>query len=93
MAYPPIVALELANLVFFGISILPVCYCFYMHGLQGIGPWLNALIWNTLRIAANAIAFKSIVTTGLPSIITPLVINGVGLSPFSLVCQGFVNEA
>ncbi|KAJ5545967.1 hypothetical protein N7494_003552 [Penicillium frequentans] len=93
MAYPPIEALELASLVFFGISILPVCYCFYMHGLQGIGPWLNAFIWNSLRIAANAIAFNSIATTGFPSIIIPLVINGVGLSPFSLVCQGFVNEA
>jgi len=93
MAYPPLEALELANLVFFGISFLPVCYCFYMHGLQGIGPWLNTFIWNALRIAANAIAFNSIATTGLPSIIIPLVINGVGLSPFSLVCQGFVNEA
>ncbi|KAJ6005561.1 hypothetical protein N7451_003505 [Penicillium sp. IBT 35674x] len=93
MAYPPIEALELASLVFFGISILPVCYCFYMHGLQGIGPWLNAFIWNSLRIAANAIAINSIATTGLPSIIIPLVINGVGLSPFSLVCQGLVNEA
>ncbi|KAJ5746387.1 hypothetical protein N7520_011569 [Penicillium odoratum] len=85
MAYPPIEALELANLVFFGISILPVCYCFYIHGRQGFGPWLNTLVWNALRIAANAVAFKSITTTGIPDILIPLVVNGVGLSPFSLV--------
>ncbi|KAJ5656721.1 hypothetical protein N7507_008671 [Penicillium longicatenatum] len=93
MVYPPIEALELANLIFFGISIIPVCYCFYMHGREGIGPWLNTFVWNTLRITANAIAFKSIATTGIPSLIIPLVVNGVGLSPFTLVCQGFVNEA
>ncbi|KAJ5945497.1 hypothetical protein N7454_002336 [Penicillium verhagenii] len=93
MAYLPSEALELANLIFFGISVLPVCYCFYMHGLQGLGPWLNTFVWTSLRIAANAIAFDSIKTTGIPSIIIPLVINGVALSPFSLVCQGFLNEA
>ncbi|KAJ5279063.1 hypothetical protein N7478_004435 [Penicillium angulare] len=89
---PPTEEVALANLVFFGITILPVCYCFYMHRLNGIGPWLNGLIWNTLRLAGNGIAYKALVTTGLPNIITPLVLDGCGLSPFVIMCLAFMKE-
>lgn len=93
MGYLPVESLELANLVFFGITILPVCYCFYMHGLHGIGPWLHGLIWNTLRLAGNGIAFKALVATGIPNIITPLVIQGCGFSSFAIMNLAFLNES
>lgn len=93
MGYSPTESLDLANLVFFGITALPVCYCFYMHGLHGIGPWLNALIWNTLRIAGNGVAFKALLTKDLSHIIIPLALNGCALSPIPLVCLGFLNES
>ncbi|KAJ5713719.1 uncharacterized protein N7483_010900 [Penicillium malachiteum] len=92
MGYSPIESLELANLVFFGIAILPVCYCFYMHGLNGIGPWFNALVWNTLRLAGYGIAFKSFMTR-VPDILTPIAINGCALSPIPIVCLGFLYES
>ncbi|KAJ5629250.1 hypothetical protein N7528_002907 [Penicillium herquei] len=92
MGYSPIESLELANLVFFGITILPVCYCFYMHGLNGFGAWFNALVWNTLRLAGYGIAFKSFMTL-VPDILTPIAINGCALSPIPIVCLGFLYES
>ncbi|KAJ5625686.1 hypothetical protein N7510_001995 [Penicillium lagena] len=84
--------LELAELVFYVIAILPATYCLIKHGRPGILGWLNVLIMCSLRIASNAMAYHDLTTTGNPNKAASI-ISGIGLSPLLLAALCLLNEA
>jgi hypothetical protein len=84
--------LELAELVFYAIAILPATYCLIKHGRPGILGWFNVLTMCVLRIASNAMAYHDMTTTGNPNKAASI-ISGIGLSPLLLAALGLLNEA
>lgn len=85
-------ALELAQLAFYAIAVLPAIYCFVTHGKHGLVGWLYVIAMCGLRLVGNGIAYHALSTTGKPNA-TASIISGIGLSPLLLAGLGIFHES
>ncbi|KAJ6104986.1 hypothetical protein N7486_003675 [Penicillium sp. IBT 16267x] len=56
--------LELAQIVFYAMAVLPAFVCFVAHGKHGVMGWLYVIVMCGLRLAGNGMAYHSLSTTG-----------------------------
>lgn len=84
--------LELANLAFYAILLLPALYCAIKHGKVGLVGWFYVNAMCGLRLVGNGLAYHALSTTGEPNK-TASIITGIGLSPLVLAALGILHEA
>ncbi|KAJ5953594.1 hypothetical protein N7454_000490 [Penicillium verhagenii] len=84
--------LELAQMVFYGLVLLPAFVCFAAHGKHGVMGWLYVIIMCVLRLTGNGMAYHSLSTTGHANE-TAQIITGIGLSPLLLATLGILHES
>lgn len=84
--------LELAQIVFYAMAVLPAFVCFAAHGKHGLMGWLYVIVMCGLRLAGNGMAYHSLSTTGHASEAAQI-ISGIGLSPLLLAGLGLLHEA
>ncbi|KAJ6025034.1 hypothetical protein N7540_005831 [Penicillium herquei] len=84
--------LELAEIVFYGLAIIPAFFCFVTHGKHGVAGWLYVILMCGLRLVGNGMAYHSLSTTGHPNEAAEI-ISGIGLSPILLAALGILHEA
>lgn len=84
-------AIDLAELVIYGILTIPAIYCMVRHGKQGFLGWLYIFLYCTIRLIAVGLKYKSDQdheeSTGA------LVVENIGLSPLLLGAAGILHEA
>ncbi|KAJ5122108.1 hypothetical protein N7526_009045 [Penicillium atrosanguineum] len=85
-------SLELANIVFYAMAVLPAIYCFIQHGKHGIVGWLYVILMCGLRLAGNGISYHAISTTGKPNTAASIIV-GIGLSPLLFSALGILHES
>ncbi|KAJ5638891.1 hypothetical protein N7528_001281 [Penicillium herquei] len=84
--------LELAEIVFYAIAIIPAFFCFVTHGKHGVAGWLYVILMCGLRLVGNGMAYHALSTTGRPNEAAEI-ISGIGLSPILLAALGILHEA
>ncbi|KAJ5678958.1 hypothetical protein N7462_007202 [Penicillium macrosclerotiorum] len=82
--------IELAQLVFYGLALLPAIYCFITHGKHGAVGWLYVFAMCGLRLVGNGMAYHS--RTGPPNRAASI-IGSIGLSPLVLAALGILHES
>lgn len=84
--------LDLAQIVFYAIVVVPGGYCFWRHGVIGLVGWFYVLAMCGLRLAGNGLVYTSLKNTGTANT-TGSIISSVGLSPLLLSALGIIHEA
>ncbi|KAJ6003375.1 hypothetical protein N7451_005922 [Penicillium sp. IBT 35674x] len=84
--------LELAQIIFYAMAVLPAFVCFAAHGKHGVMGWLYVIVMCGLRLAGNGMAYHYLSTTGHANEAAQI-ISGIGLSPLLLAALGILHEA
>lgn len=85
-------SLELTNIAFYALAILPAIYCFIKHGKHGVLGWLYAILMCGLRLAGNGMAYHALSTTGKPNTAASIIV-GIGMSPLLFAALGIMRES
>lgn len=85
-------SLELANIAFYALAVLPAIYCFVKHGKHGIVGWLYVILMCGLRLAGNGMSYHALSTTGKPNTAASIIV-GIGLSPLLFAALGLLHES
>lgn len=84
-------AVDLAELVIYGILIIPTTYCLVRHGTQGLLGWIYIFAYCTIRLVASGLKYKSDQDHELST--GALIVDNIGLSPLLLGAAGILHEA
>ncbi|KAJ6119542.1 hypothetical protein N7523_003822 [Penicillium sp. IBT 18751x] len=85
-------SLELANIAFYALAVLPAIYCFIKHGKHGIVGWLYVMLMCGLRLAGNGMSYHAPFPIDKPNVAASIIV-GIGLSPLLFAALGLLQES